>query len=355
MLKKKKTIIALSLIPQYFLVKLLSNFPQFVETYYSNGLYPLIAKFLRYTLGWLPFSFGDLMYGFAGIYMLQWFYKNRMRWRKDTKNWLVDILAVVAIIYGAFHFCWGLNYHRLPLHESLNLKRNYTMQQLVGVTEGLIKKSNALHFQITKNDTVKVTIPLDKSAIFDMVPTGYEYLNIEFPHLKYKPASLKKSIYSYPLTYMGFSGYLNPLTNEAQVDALIPIYKFPTTAAHEIAHQLGYAAENEANFIGFLATVNHDNIYFNYTGYTFALRFCLNEIYRRDRDLYNCLIASLNAGVRKNYKEVSDFWKAHKNPTEPIFKAFYNHFLKANKQNKGIKSYSYVVALIVNYFENSSI
>ncbi len=355
MLIKKKTCIALSIIPQYFLVKLLSNFPEFIETYYSNGIYPLISKFLRYTLGWLPFSFGDLLYTFAGLYILKWLYKNRTRWRIDTKNWLVDVFAGVAIIYGAFHFCWGLNYHRLPLHESLNLKHEYTTEQLVRVTNSLIKKSNAVHFEITKNDTIKVDIPLRKSDVFEMVPTGYNYLKIKFPHLNYQPVSLKKSIYSYPLTYMGFSGYLNPLTNEAQVDKLIPIYKYPTTAAHEIAHQLGYAAENEANFIGFLATINHNNIYFRYTGYTFALRFCLNEIYRRDRELYKGVVSSINPGIIKNYKEVSEFWEAHKNPTEPIFKAFYSVFLKANKQSKGIKSYSYVVALIVNYFETSKI
>jgi len=352
---KKKLIIALSLIPQYFLVKLLSNFPEFVEQYYSNGLYPTISKIFRFFLGWLPFSFGDLVYTFAGIYALRWFYKNRTRSRKDTKNWGVDVFAAVAIIYGAFHLFWGLNYYRLPLHESLNLERDYTTEQLIHVTESLIKNSNVLHFEITKNDTVKVDIPLSKSAIFDMVPAGYDNLKTQFPHLEYTPKSLKKSLFSYPLTYMGFSGYLNPLTNEAQVDGLIPVYKFPTTSAHEIAHQLGYAAENEANFIGFLASKSHDNIYIKYAGYTFALRFCLNEIYRRDADLYKQIAMTVNTGILKNYKEVRDFWEAHENPAEPIFKTFYGNFLKANKQSKGMQSYNYVVALIVNYYETTVI
>lgn len=347
--------IALALIPQYFLVKWLSHFPEFVEHYYSNGLYPLISKILRFTLGWLPFSFGDLVYTFAGIYVIKWFYSNRTRLRLDTTNWFLDVFAVVSIMYGAFHIFWGLNYHRLPLHVSLNLERDYTTEQLVDVTKALIKKSNALHFEITKNDSVKVDIPLSKKDIFKMVPAGYAQLKKQFPHLEYHPKSLKQSLYSYPLTYMGFSGYLNPLTNEAQVDGLIPTYKFPTTSAHEIAHQLGYAAENEANFIGFLATINHDNIYFKYTGYTFALRFCLNEIYRRDTDLYELVAADVNKGILKNYKAVRDFWEAHENPAEPIFKMFYGNFLKANKQSKGMGSYNYVVALIVNYFEDTDI
>ena len=128
-------------------------------------------------------------------------------------------------------------------------------------------------------------------------------------------------------------------------------FKYPTTASHEIAHQLGYAAENEANFIGCMATIHHENIYFNYSGYAFALRHCLNELYKRDTEKYDFLVAKINKGILKNYKEVHEFWSAYKNPTEPLFKSTYNNFLKANNQADGMQSYSYVVALLVNYFE----
>ncbi len=355
MLKNKKISIALLLIPQYIIVKCLAHYPEFIESYYSNGLYPYISKIFRYVLGWLPFSFGDLIYALAIIYAIRWLYKNRKRLRKDTKQWFIDVFAVVSIFYFAFHLFWGLNYYRLPLHKNLNLKHDYTTEQLVSVTKKLIEKSNDYHLKITNNDTVKVDIPYSKLEVFEITKKGYDNLKQVFPHLEYKPKSVKKSLFSYPLTYMGFSGYLNPLTNEAQVDAIIPIYKFPTTTAHEIAHQLGYAAENEANFIGTLATINNDDIYFKYTGYTFGLRFCLNEIYRRDEALYETIVKTVNKGILKNYKEVRDFWETHQNPTEPLFKLFYSNFLKANSQEKGMESYSYVVALLVNYFENKSL
>ncbi|GAA4817726.1 DUF3810 domain-containing protein [Litoribaculum gwangyangense] len=355
MLKTKKSILALSLIPQYLIIKLLSHFPDFIEQYYSNGFYQFTSKIFRFTLGWLPFSFGDLVYAFSIVYIINWLYRNRKRLRKDTKRWFIDILAAVSVIYFAFHVLWGLNYYRLPLHKNLNLNADYTSEQLVSVTEKLIQKSNNLHLEITKNDTLKVKMPYTKSEILDLAPLGYQNLKDIFPHLEYHPKSIKKSLFSYPLTYMGFSGYLNPLTNEAQVDGLIPSYKFPTTALHEIAHQLGYAAENEANFIGCLAAIKHDNLYFNYTGYAFALRFCLNEIYNRDACLFEDMVADVNIGILKNYEEVRLFWEAHQNPAEPYFKLFYSNFLKANKQNKGMESYSYVVALIANYFENTKL
>lgn len=353
MLKKKKTVIALLLIPQYFFVKLLGNYPEFVELYYSNGVYVFISKIFRYVLGWLPFSFGDLVYAFGIIYVIRWFFKNRKRLRKDTKQWFVDVFAVVSIIYFAFHLFWGFNYYRLPLHKSLNIKADYTTEKLVKVTKRLIARSNSIHLEITNNDTLKVDVPYTKREILKLAPKGYVGLKQQFPDLEYAPVSVKKSLFSLPLTYMGFSGYLNPWTNEAQVDGMIPVYKFSTTTTHEIAHQLGFAAENEANFIGCLAAIKHDDIYFKYCGYSFGLRYCLNEIYRRDETLYKKIVKTLNKGVLKNYKEVREFWEVHQNPVEPFFKLFYSGYLKANKQNKGMQSYSYVVALLVNYIDET--
>jgi hypothetical protein len=351
MLKDKKTILALSIIPQYFVIKWVSLYPEFIEHYYSNGFYQFISKLFRYTLGWIPFSFGDLVYTFAVLYGLRWFYINRKRLKTDTKRWFRDVFAAISLIYFAFHLLWGLNYYRLPLHRNLNLEADYTLEQLIAVTRNLIDKSNTIFVEIKQSDTTKIDLPYSKPEILKLAPLGYENLKETFPHLEYHPKSVKKSLYSYPLTYMGFSGYLNPFTNEAQVDGVIPVYLFPTTTSHEIAHQLGYAAENEANFIGCLATINHDDIYFKYSGYTFALRFCLNEVYNRDKELFDDLLKTVNPGILDNYKEAREFWEAYDNPLEPFFKGFYSHFLKANNQIKGMESYSYVVALLVNYFE----
>ncbi|MFV0566268.1 MAG: DUF3810 domain-containing protein [Flavobacteriaceae bacterium] len=335
---------ALSLIPQYALVRWAAHCPEFVERYYSEGLYPIISKAFRFALGWLPFSFGDLVYALAIVFIVRWLYLNAKRLFKDTWRFLMDITAALAVVYFAFHICWGLNYYRLPLHEHLKLDNNYTTEQLVKVTEKLIEAANETHLAITHNDTQKVAIPYSKSEILNMAANGY-------PDFDYTPKSIKKSLFSYPLTYMGFSGYLNPLTNEAQVNSRVPAFRTPTTTLHEIAHQLGYAAENEANFLACLAAINHDDIYFRYAGYTFGLHYCLNEIYKRDKPLYEQLTATINKGILKNYQDIREFWQAHQNPAEPFFKLFYGNYLKANKQTKGLESYNYVVALLVNYFE----
>jgi len=351
--KYKKSLIAFSIIPQIILLKVLANYPAFVESVYSHGIYIYISKGMRYAFGWLPISVGDLLYTLLSLYVIRWLIVNRKRIIKDTKHWFLDVLSAVSIGYFAFHLLWAFNYYRLPLHASLNIDNDYTTEELVNLVEQLTTKVNRIHLSITHNDSVKVEMPFSKAEALKMVPDGYDELSKTFPYLAYHPRSIKTSIYSLPLTYMGFSGYLNPFTNEAQVDGLIPSYKFPTTGSHEVAHQLGYAAENEANFIGSMAAMHHPNIYFQYSGHAFALRHCLNEIYRRDSEIYKTILPKLNTGVLKNYQEVSTFWEAYENPLEPIFEKTFDSFLKASNQSAGMKSYSYVVALLVNYYKSN--
>jgi hypothetical protein len=49
---------------------------------------------------------------------------------------------------------------------------------------------------------------------------------------------------------MGFSGYLN-FTNEAQVNYIGPMYSFPMTTNHEMAHQMGFAVKPNVILLDF--------------------------------------------------------------------------------------------------------
>lgn len=349
----KKGALLIFLVFQIIAINILKQFPEFIEQFYSNGLYVWLSKLMRYSFGWVPFSVGDMLYTFAGIYIIRWLILNFKKIYKDTVNWFLDIISVLSIAYFAFHILWGFNYYRQPLHKSLGLKADYSTEELITFTKRLIQKSNEIHSKLNQSDTIRIDFPYSKNEIFEKVKDGYDVLSKTYPHLSYEPKSLKTSIYSIPLTYMGFSGYLNPFTNEAQVDGLIPTYKYPTTSCHEVAHQLGFAAENEANFIGTLAAINNDDLYFKYSGNTFALRYCLAEIFRREPQLFEELAKTVHLGIRKNYKETQDFWLGYQNPFKPYFEKTFDTFLKANSQSKGIESYSYVVALLVNYYDNT--
>jgi len=352
MQKKIKLVLVVLLPIQILVLQLLKYVPGFIETFYSTGIFPFISKTSRFIFGWIPFSVGDIFYFFTMIFLIRWGYKNIKRIKTDTKNFILDVFSTLSVVYLLFNLLWGLNYYRVPLHQSLTLDTEYNTEELIATTKRLIKKSNEMHRKIGFHDSIKIESPYDDKQLFEKTLNGYKNLSQKYPNLNYTPLSLKNSIWSLGLTYMGYSGYFNPFTGEAQVNSLINFHKFPVVSCHEQAHQLGYAAENEANFIAALATINNEDEFIKYTGYIFALRYCVNEIARRDLDSYHELLTTISPGILKSYKEMRDFWKSYENPFEVISKLFWDQFLKANNQSNGIKSYNYMVALIINYYED---
>lgn len=350
MISKTKILLAVLLPLQIIGVLILAKFPAFVERWYSHGFYPFVSVLERKIFGWLPFSFGDLVYGFLIIMLVRWIFIRFKTRFKNFKVWSIDVIATLSVIYLLFLVFWGVNYYRQPLHISLAIKDTYTDEELVRLTKTLIVRSNELQEKLADSDSVSVKMPYSREELYTMAIAGYDNLKTNYPELEYRAPSVKKSLFSLALSYMGFNGYLNPLTNEAQINHRIIPYKMPTTTAHEIGHQLGYAKENEANFIACVTTMNHPDDYVKYSGYTFALKYCLNEVYRRNPSLGMDLLFEVNCGIRANYAEVRNFWLAYENTLEPFFALFYDGYLKANNQPKGMESYSYVVALLVNYF-----
>lgn len=345
-----KTGLALSIIPQLVFVKWVGSYPDLVEKYYSEGIYPIISKFLRLLFGWIPFSMGDIFYTILAIAIVRYIYINGKYFRKQPKKLAQHIGIVLSLAYFIFHLFWGMNYYRLPIEDKLGIeKTTYTTQELVDFTKKLVLKTNRLQYHITKDSTKPVEINSSKEEIFRITVLGYRDFAKNNPEFRYHPVSLKTSIYSLSLTYMGYGGYLNPFTGEAQVNAKIPIIRSPTVSAHEIGHQIGYSSESATNFIGFLVTSKTMNSGFKYATYSHALAYALSDLKRLDEEQYNLILKSINTGVIKNYQEINTFWKTYENPTEPIFKWVFNAFLKANNQEEGIKSYNSVVGLLINY------
>ncbi len=352
---KRKYILPSFLLIQIIFIKIITFFPEFVERFYSNGLYVFVSKILRITLGIIPFSVGDIMYGVLILYLLKSIWEARKTWKKEWKNTILKVLSVLSVAYFLFHFLWAMNYYRQPLFGKMKIERDYSDADLLDFTKKLITKTNEIHSQITKNDSLKVVFPYSNEQVFEMNLNGYQTLSNQYAFFEYRNPSIKKSLFSLPLTYMGFGGYLNPFTNEAQINYLMPMYNSPTTTCHEMAHQMGFASESECNFIGFLASVKNKNLYFQYSGYSYALRYCLSNWYARDEKVCDQLLKTVHPGILKNYQESEDFWKQYDTFIDKGFHAFYDNFLKMNQQKDGMEGYSKFVNLLVNYYEGKGI
>ncbi|WP_431471887.1 DUF3810 domain-containing protein [Nonlabens sp. SCSIO 43208] len=364
--KAKILLYSVILVGQFMVFFGLKYANNFIEVYYSNGIYPFIADAMRIGLGWIPFSFGDFIYLLLILLLIKWIIKlitkilyfikdknsvNNSILKGTIGKQVAKILITLNVIIFYFHMAWGFNYYRLPMHEILEIEEDYSTEQLLEVTKDFIELSNNLHESIQDNDSLKVDFGNDQMVWMNMAPMAFENYHLNNTRIKYSNVSLKKSLLTVPLTYMGYSGYLNPLTGEAQINGWINAYKTPVLCLHEMAHQLGFAKENEANFIAIDAGLKHPDRHFQYSASLYALKFCLNDLYLRDPEKYAVVAKEIKPGIFKNYQELRDFWKPYQDGlVEKVSHSVYDSYLKVNNQPKGIDTYNYVVALLVNYY-----
>ena len=205
-------------------------------------------------------------------------------------------------------------------------------------------------FELMRHD---VTFPLyvEVDEIYNLALKGYENIPTDLQEFRYEVKSIKSSLFSYPLSYMGFGGYLNPFTNEAQVNYLKPKYTSPLTICHEMAHQTGIASESDCNFVGFIAASQNKDVFFKYSAYAFALNYCLYNLEVMDAGSSKTYKVFINKGVLENFNENKTFWKHYHSWIDTFFEYIYDTFLKMNQQKDGMESYSKFIDLTINYYK----
>ncbi len=329
-----------------FSFKIFSNTPHFIERIYARHIYQIIAVVNRWFASFFPFSIGDLLYFWGFAYLFYQILQLGIQ-IKHPKQQLLKISTFLLKTIWIFYLSWGLNYFREPLAKSLQLStEKYTATQLINVTDSIISRTNRLQYQLTGNDTLAVEIPYSIDNIFQKTPDGYRQI-ANYIHVKYSVPCLKTSLFSKQISYMSVSGYLNPFTGEAQINKFYPKVFLPDIASHEVAHQLGFAPENEANFLGYLAAIHHPDLYFNYSGNIDALYYFLVELRRYDPKIYRAYLKKLHKGVLKNFKEAQIFHQKYRFPID--FSSTYDSYLKLNNQKSGIRSYNEMVQLVIAY------
>ncbi|WP_462265263.1 DUF3810 domain-containing protein [Mucilaginibacter sp.] len=334
-----------------FGVALAAQYPQFIEHYYANGLFVYLSGLLRMLFNKVPFSIGDFLYTFLIAGLLYGFFRllkallNR-NFRQAGQVIVKGIIAVQAIILS-FYILWGMNYFRQPGYQILNLPDTaFTATDVHRVAAMLIDSLNQTRSQFNNNASTS-----SDSYIFSQSSIAINQLATkQFRIMGWRPG-VKPSLYTPLLNYMGTSGYNNPFTGEAQLNTRMPAFDRPATACHEMAHQLGFAREDEANFIGFLAAIQSQQPSIRYSGYYLAAQEFLQYMHRRDSADYKRLRYRLSASVVSDFKTDSAYWAHYQGQVEQITGRFYGAFLKANNQPAGLHTYNRMIILTLAWYK----
>ncbi len=331
-----------------FIVFILSKTASLIEQVYFQWFYPLVALSNRWFFSFFSVSIGDLLY-ILGLFYLFYLLVILVFQYKNLKTNLLKLSRFLLLVFWLFYLSWGFNYFRPSLAKKLDLKADsYTINDLIKTGEILRDSANYYQLKLTGNDSISVEVTYGIERILRKTPEGYKVIS-SYIQQDYIFPVIKKSLLSKLISYLHVTGYLNPFTNEAQINSYYPKFALPFIASHEVAHQLGYAPEDEANFLGFISSIHHPDPYFNYSGYSAALYYVLAELKKYDAKNYEKMIETLNRGVKKNYNEEYLFYKKYQTRFDTT--ELYDSYLKLNQQKSGIQSYNRMIKLLIAYYK----
>jgi hypothetical protein len=296
--------------------------PAVVEARFSRSVFPIISSFMRFWADSVPFAWLDLML-LALIPFVVW-----CVWRRRWK-W---IGVAAAVGYLVFFWSWGINYHRQPLATKLALNADATSRAAMDeFARRAASELNSLYPQLTPDGFDESSV---RQESVNRVTRVVEVLD----GTKWTaPSRVKISILANAwFRVAGIDGVFNPIVHEPIVNSNLLDVERPFIISHELAHVRGYPNEGDANFVAILATILSEHPQLRYSGWLHLW------LYLRNRELD----ALLDPGPRQDVQRIFDRFRREQIAwISNVQSVVLDLFLKANRVEEGVRSYSRVVLL----------
>lgn len=334
---------------------------RWIERVYASTLYPPIKNALLAVSGRVPFSFAELiLYVLCALVPLSLLIWSVRAIREREGKRLVRNVMLLGIAFGVglnlFYATWGLNYFRAPLSERLGLTLSpKEPAALAALLSELAEEANALRAEVrTDGAGLSAFSSTEREARESLLP-AYAALSAEYPVFSGRVAAAKPVLFSTGLSRAGISGIYVGLTAEANVNVDQPAFSIPAAAAHEMAHQLGIASEDAAEFTAFLACQKSPDPFIRYSGVMQMLIRAGNRLREADPEAYQAAVDGYSPQVKRDLSAQAQYWRDYDGPVEEFFDDMNDGYLKHNAQPSGLQSYGEAVDLLLAWREVQNI
>ncbi len=270
-------------------------------------------------------------------------------------HWLSHAALTAVSLATFFFLVWGLNYAAPPLTTRLNIESGrISPQALYETAVWLRDEMNEWSDRVPRNESL-VCDAGGFDSLRARAANGYAALAETSDEFDAVPKAAKRMSLYKLLPTVGLAGIFVPFTGESVVSVETIDAHLPFTICHEMAHRMGYAPEDEANFVAFLACVQNEDPTFVYSGYHLAFIYCSNALYAEDAQKYAALWETMAPAVRADIDAQNAKLKQYEGPAKDLGEAVNNSYLKAMDQPDGVKSYGRVVDLLIAEYQRRKI
>ena len=352
---RSRTLVALLLLPLAIGVQALgAHSPERVEALYSRGVFPILVAVLAWLSSRVPFSVAEVGLACACVVLaLALLSTGHALVRGRGHRWrilgraAVSCLLVTGAGYALFLLAWGLNYQRLSFGRSAGLPVAPSDRlELLALSASLIDAANTLRDGLPEDEHGVMRLADGSRRALSRTTLGAAALINRYPWL---PKSLfhPKPAWTSPLlARLGIGGVYSPWTAEPHVNIEVPSSDIPFDAAHEVGHQLGFAREDEANYLAYLMCRLHPDVDFRYSGVFLASRYAQAALASVDRPEALALESRRSAAVRRDLVALIAWAKRFEGPAMKAAERVNDGYLRTQGQD-GTRSYGRMVDLLL--------
>lgn len=251
-----------------------------------------------------------------------------------AKAWAWRLVIVVAALAHAFSASWGLNYRRPSVRERLGLPKGpFEQAAFTRSADRVIRATNAARVPWGEPDVEALERAVDAAMQSALRDLGLAEAAVPGRRARLLPRGL--------MAVGGWGGVTLPWTTEAMVDPAVDPRFLPHLFAHEKAHQVGIAREQDANFVAWLALVRAEDPRLRY-----STLFYMADVFQPHAtvDLEPDVLADAReAAARQRAVQV----EAVKDVTQQAYDAY----LKANDVQAGLVDYGLAAESIHAWLE----
>lgn len=265
---------------------------------------------------------------------------------KGILVFLKRLVILILINIVLFYWCWGFNYAQPSLRQTLDLKGiQVDSSRLVEEMDWCIKRINTIRPTLGDLSSMRFREDTLNHAIRATLKNTFNLLNLETAGKPVVKILRPKGL----LMHFSTAGIYIPQAFQGHIDAgLLPI-EYPFTMAHEMSHAYGITDEAACNFTGFLACINSDNLFFQYSALLDYSLYLRSDLYKLDKNLYTEKLGAFHAYYHHDIQRMRENNKKYPDLMPKVRDFLYDQFLKQNGIQAGLKSYSQMVSMVIQY------
>jgi hypothetical protein len=307
-----------------------------VERVYSTGFYLHFQNIVTPLTNAVPIALFDLAVAALVAFAL-WrliVQTRRLGFWPALRGSVQPGLTLAASAYLVFLAFWGLNYRRVPLEQKIDFDgARVTRDAMRALGTASVQMLNAgyesAHASSQSGPTLEEAFVSAQRLLGGQRPAT--------------PGVLKRSLLQMYFRQAAIDGMTDPWFLEVIVNPDTLPFERPFVVLHEWGHLAGYAHEAEANFLAWVACLQ-GNALAKYSGWFAIYEHVAATVGPAER---KALIARLDPGPLQDLRASAARYDRSSPVVRTTARDVYDSYLRANRVEEGIASYTGVVRLIL--------